>query len=159
MHELFSTGAPIVYEVIYVPLFYHWRNEHNCVNFFKIPVIVFVNELPLLEADAVQLLRAVHDEPVILLLLVLVNAFTGSIASVLWKIFINAAASILVVWQVLYTHKTSGFKTSGFKTSGFKTSGLQNVRFQNIWFQNVQFLNLINLFNKKFRNCQACIPI
>jgi hypothetical protein len=34
MHELFSTGAPIVYEVIYVPLFYHWRNE-NCVNFLK----------------------------------------------------------------------------------------------------------------------------
>jgi hypothetical protein len=68
--------------------------------FFKIPVIVSVNKLPLLEADAVQLLRAVHDEPVILLL-VLINAFIGSMASVLWKIFITDAASILEVWQVL----------------------------------------------------------
>jgi hypothetical protein len=81
--------------------------------------------------------------------------------------------------------KTSGFKTYGFKTSGLKTSCLQNVRFQNnrfqnVWFQNVrlqnvlftterqvykmsglqnvQFLNLLYLLNKKYRNCQVCIP-
>ncbi len=45
------------------------------------------------------------------------------------------------------------------KRQVYKTSGLQNVRFQNVWFQNVQFLNLIYLLNKKYRNCQVCIPI
>jgi hypothetical protein len=28
LHELFSTAVPVVYAVIYVPLFYHWRNEN-----------------------------------------------------------------------------------------------------------------------------------
>ncbi len=45
------------------------------------------------------------------------------------------------------------------KRQVYKTSGLQNVRFQNVWVQNVQFLNFIHLLNKKYRNCQACIPI
>jgi hypothetical protein len=41
-------------------------------------------------------------------------------------------------------------KPQVYKTSGFKSSA---------WFQNVQFLNLIYLLNKKYRNCQVCIPI
>jgi hypothetical protein len=45
------------------------------------------------------------------------------------------------------------------KRQVYKTSVLQNVRFQNVWFQNVQFLNLIYLLNKKYGNCQVCIPI
>ena len=49
-----------------------------------------------------------------------------------------------LVW---YTHKTSGFKTSGFKTS---------IEIKD---QYVRFLNLIYLVNKKYGNCQVCIPI
>jgi hypothetical protein len=46
--------------------------------------------------------------------------------------------------------KTSCLQNVRFKKmSGFKTSGLQNV----------QFLNLLYLLNKKYRNCQVCIPI
>ncbi len=45
------------------------------------------------------------------------------------------------------------------KRQAYKTSGLQNVRIQNVWFQNVQFFNLIYSLNKKYRNCQVCIPI
>jgi hypothetical protein len=55
--------------------------------------------------------------------------------------------------------KASGFKTSGFKTSGFKTSGLQNVRFtkRQVSKRLVSKFN-IYLLNKKYRNCQVCIP-
>ncbi len=63
--------------------------------------------------------------------------------------------------------KMSGFKTSGFRTSGFKTSGLQNVRFTKRQVSKrlvskrpvFKFDILIYLLNKKYRNCQVCIPI
>ncbi len=45
------------------------------------------------------------------------------------------------------------------KRQVYRTPGLQNVRFQNVCFQNVQFFNFIYLLNKKYRNCQVCIPI
>ncbi len=50
-------------------------------------------------------------------------------------------------------------KRQVYKTSGLQNVRFQNVWFQNVWFQNVTFLNLIYLLNKKYWNCQVCIPI
>ncbi len=88
---------------------------------------------------------------------------------ILWQYMYSFCLRKCALHYARYTHKTSGFKTSGFKRlvskclvskrQVYKTSGLQNVRFQNVWFQNVEFKIFINLLNKKYRNCQVCIPI
>ncbi len=60
--------------------------------------------------------------------------------------------------QVSKSQVSKRLVSKRLKRQVYKTSGLQNVRFQNVWFQNVQFLNFIYLYNKKYRNCQLCIP-
>jgi hypothetical protein len=69
---------------------------------FQIPEIVSIYELSLLEADVVQLLRAVGDEPVfiLLLLLLLLKAFITDMDRILGNIILTAAC-IGVLWNDL----------------------------------------------------------